>query len=197
MAGQPQASNLEELLDELRHAGEKDNGKVSMDMLLECVGRRSFGPVLLVAGLIAVSPISGIPGMPTTVAILVAAVALQFLFGRDHFWLPQWVLRREISHAKFCKALDFLRRPAAFIDRFLKPRLQFLTHHFGIQAIAVLCIVIAATMPPLEIMPFAATTAGAALTAFGLSLIAHDGLLGLVAVALTVGVAALVVYSLL
>jgi hypothetical protein len=153
--------------------------------------------VLLLAGLIAVSPLSGIPGIPTTVAVIVIVVSVQFLIGRRHFWLPRWVRERHFPHDRFCRALARVRRPARVVDRFLKPRLEILTHAGGVHAIAVLCIVIAATMPPLEIVPFAATAAGFALTAFGLSLIAEDGLVALIALLVTASVAGLVVYSFL
>lgn len=191
-----QPANLEDLLDELSHAAEH-GGKTSLGDLVESVGRRSFGPLLMLAGLIALSPLSGIPGMPTTIAVLVVVVAVQFLMRRDHFWLPQWLLKREVSHEQFCKALRWVRRPARFIDRFLRPRLTFMTHAAGIYAIAILCIVIAATMPPLEVVPFAATSAGAALAVFGLALIANDGLVAVLALAITAVVAGLVVYSFL
>ncbi len=49
------------------------------------------------------------------------------------------------------------------------------------QTIAIACIVIGIAMPAMEIVPFSANGAGAALTAFGLSLIANDGLLALLA----------------
>ena len=48
-----------------------------------------------------------------------------------------------------------------------------------------LCIIIAISMPAMEVVPFVANAAGAALTAFGLSLIAHDGLLALIAFVFT------------
>ncbi len=47
--------------------------------------------------------------------------------------------------------------------------------------VAIFCIVIAAGMPLMKLVPFSATTAGVALAAFGLALIAHDGLLALLA----------------
>lgn len=50
---------------------------------------------------------------------------------------------------------------------------------------------------PLEVIPFSANVAGAALTAFGLSLIAHDGILALFAFAFTIATFGLVVYNLI
>jgi hypothetical protein len=49
----------------------------------------------------------------------------------------------------------------------------------------------------MEFVPFSANIAGAALTAFGLALIAHDGLLALLAFVLTAMIVALGVYHFL
>jgi len=177
-----QPTNLEQLLDRLSEAGE-GYGHVSLGTMLDTVGRRSFGPLLLVLGLIALSPLSGVPGIPTTLAVMVLLIGGQQLLGRTHFWLPRFLLRRSTSREKFERTLRFLRPGARFVDKLVRPRLTALTQSAALYAIAVLCIVIAMTMPPLEIVPFANTTAGAALAAFGLALIAHDGILAMVALA--------------
>jgi hypothetical protein len=190
--GDPTLTNLDQLLHRLCD-GAGDGDKVSIGALVEAVGNRSFGPLILVAGLIALSPLSGIPGIPTTVAVIVGLVAGQMLFGRKHFWLPQWVLRRSVSRKRFEKALRWVRRPARAIDRLLRPRLTFLTDTIGAYAIAVLCVLIASAMPPMELVPFAATIAGAALTAFGLALIARDGVVALLALILTAGITGLTI----
>jgi hypothetical protein len=187
-------TNLEEMLDRLGRIP-ANNDRIALGTVLATVGRRSFAPLLLVAGLIAFSPLSGIPGVPTLVALMVVLIAGQLFFKRRHFWLPQWLLRRQISTAKYEIGLKALRRPARFIDRFLRPRLTALTQDAGLYAIAVLCVLIAATMPPMELVPFAATSAGAALTVFALSLIAHDGLVALLALILTSTTAVLVLSS--
>lgn len=49
----------------------------------------------------------------------------------------------------------------------------------------------------MEFVPFSATGAGAALTAFGLALIAHDGLLALIAFLFTALTFGVVIYALL
>ncbi|HEX3034414.1 MAG TPA: exopolysaccharide biosynthesis protein [Thermodesulfobacteriota bacterium] len=95
-----------------------------------------------------------------------------------------------------------MRSPARFVDRLLRPRLTIFTHQTAAYVIAIVCVVIAAAMPVMELVPFSANVAGAALTAFGLSLIAHDGLLALLAfvfTAITFGLITfgLVVYNLL
>jgi hypothetical protein len=52
-------------------------------------------------------------------------------------------------------------------------------------------------MPVMEVVPFSANAAGIALAAFGLALIAHDGVLALIAFVFTVITAGLMIYSLL
>lgn len=188
--------SLQELLDRIMEAAD-DRDQVSLGEIMEAVGSRSFGPLLLLAGVITVSPLSGIPGVPTMMSVLVLLLAIQLLLPRKHFWLPQWLLRRSLPRDKLEKAMKWVRPPARLIDRLLRRRLTIFTNRAGMYAIAIICIVIAAAMPAMEVVPFTATGAGAALTAFGLSLIARDGSLALLAYLITVGILGVVLYNLL
>ena len=170
--------NLEELLDRIAAAAD-DRREVSLAQVLETVGTQSFGPLLLIPGLLTVTPLSGIPGLPTVMGILIAVIAAQLLFCRDHVWLPQWIRKRTVSRKKLCKALAWLRKPSRFIDRLIRPRLPALIHGPARRVIALVCGAIGLSMPPLEILPFVATSSGAVITIFGLAMIARDGLLAL------------------
>lgn len=172
------------MLDRLKQAGRSDE-RVDLGTMVGTVGRRTFAPLLLLPGLIALSPLSGIPGVPSLTALMVLLIAGQLLFGRDTFWLPRWLLNRTVSRTKYEATLKWLRRPARFIDRLLRPRLTILTRGAAQYGTAILCAIVALTMPVMEILPFAATSAGAAFTAFALSLLAHDGLLALIAMTVT------------
>ncbi|WP_407352783.1 exopolysaccharide biosynthesis protein [Luteimonas sp. R10] len=175
-------AGLEELLERLAGSA-RQAGHVSVAEMLAAAGQRSFGPLLLVPGLIVLSPLSGVPGLPSAVAVLVLLVAVQLLCRRRHVWLPQWTLRRSVSARLLQRAVRVLRPVARVVDRLTRPRLRMLADAEGpaLYPIALLCILIALTMPPLELVPFANSIAGAALTAFGLALITRDGLLALVA----------------
>jgi hypothetical protein len=188
-------TNLEELLDGF---SEIDTGsrRVSLGAMLETVGRRSFGALLLALGVIPFSPLSVIPGVSTTVAVLVLLIAGQFLFGRNYFWLPRWLLRRSVSRSKFNRALKILRPVARFVDKLIGRRLTVLTESAAVYGIAGASIVIALIMPPLEMLPLANHVAGAALTAFGLGLMAHDGVLVIIALAFCLGGLALLASAL-
>jgi hypothetical protein len=57
---------------------------------MDAVGRRSFGPLLLLAGIVLAAPgVGDIPGVPTVMGLFILLVSGQMLFDRDHFWMPQ------------------------------------------------------------------------------------------------------------
>lgn len=178
------AADLEELIEQIDQAA-RGRDEISLQRIMEAVGRRSFGPLILTAGLIMTTPVSGIPGLPTMLSACILLVAVQLLLNWDHFWLPKWMLTRTITTHRLRRALKMLARPAQWVDRPLRPRMRFLTHNGGSRLAALVCIVIALLTPPLELVPFAATTAGIALSALGLSLVTHDGLFALIAYLLT------------
>lgn len=177
-------ANLEGLLERIsRTAGRSE--RITLGAIVEAVGTKAFGPLLALSGIILISPLSGIPGMPTTMGIIILLIAVQLLCGRTHFWLPQPLLKRSFSTKTIDKTLRRLSKPASYIDRLLRPRLIGLTHGFGLFPIPITCIILALSMPLMELVPFSATSAGLILTAFGLALVAHDGLLALIAFILT------------
>lgn len=193
MPPQNPPSDLEELVDRLEDAAGRGD-EVSLDEMMDEVGRRSFGPLLLLGGVIMMAPVIGdIPGVPVILGLFVLLIAVQLLIGHDHFWLPQWLLRRSVASDKVKKATGkWLRRPARFIDRFLRPRLRRFTGKGGARAIAIACVLLALATPIAEFIPFSANGVGAAITLFGLALIVHDGVVALIGwfvVALTVGLA--------
>ncbi|BCB71512.1 hypothetical protein HMEPL2_18630 [Vreelandella aquamarina] len=171
------ATNLTELIHTMERM-ERENAQVSVDDVVHAVGRRSFGPLLLLAGLITLAPIIGdIPGMPTLMAVLVLLTSSQLLVGRETFWLPKWLLKRSLSRQKFDKALHYMQKPAKWVDGLLGVRLAWMTGYIGIRVTAFACLLVALAMPPMEFIPFSANGAGLALTLFGLGLVARDGLM--------------------
>lgn len=190
--------NLNELFDKIEESVDQEGEKISLGDVLDIIGRRSYGPVLLVAGLITLAPIIGdIPGVPTIMALIVILISVQLLIRKETFWLPAWLLDRSIKPEKLTKTLRWVRRPARFIDSYLKPRLLLFSTGIATYVIALVCMMIALVMPVMEMIPFSANGAGAALTAFGLALIARDGLLSLIAFSLTALTASVILYNLL
>lgn len=182
------------LLDRVRHSTDAHADRVSLGDVVEALGSRAFGPLLLLLGLIIISPIGDIPGASALLGLLTALVAVQLLWRRGEPWLPDWALRRSVRSDRVERSLGWLEKPAAFADRHLHPRLRALTGRTGRYAIALGCVFAALLLVPLEFVPGASTFVGVTLIAFGVSLVSHDGLAALLAFVFTAGAIGLIVW---
>ncbi len=194
VSGQPRS--LGDLLQRIAEVA-STRERVRLGIIMQAVGTRSFGPVLLLIGVILVSPLSGLPGMPTTMGVLLFLISIQLLFGRHSFWMPAWLLSRSVPSDKLQRALRWLERPARFIDWWLRPRLSYLASSGGAVGVAALCTLLALVMPLMEVVPFSATAAGVAIVTFGLALVAFDGLFVLIGFAYLMTVGSLAIAGLL
>lgn len=172
--------NLQGILDEL--CGLVDCGlnptatdQVSIRDIMARIGRRSYGPLLLVIGLFAISPATVVPGMTWLSAGLTLIVALQLALGMHRPWLPKGMLDRTISRDLLVKGVNGFRPWARRIDALLKPSLTFLTAVPFVNLIALICVAAALITVPLGFIPLAPLAPGIAIVVFGLGLTARDG----------------------
>ncbi len=172
-------------LDELAAA----QPRVCIGDVLDDFGTRSFGIFILVPPLIEFSPIGGIPGVPTFLALIVAITAAQLFMGKDHVWMPQFIQQRSVSGRRLHKAVGRLRGVAHWLDAHSHGRLETLTEGVWMRAAAVMIIALCCTVPPLEFIPFASSAPMLAIAAFGLALTVRDGVLMVIALTLAVAAA--------
>lgn len=175
MTAPPDPPDFDDLLDRMETAGSTD--RVSFRDVYEHLGQRSFGVLLLVPALIALSPVGGIPGVPTVLAAVILLIAAQLIAGRPHFWLPRFILDRSVARGHLERAVEAMRPVLRFVDRFLCPRLTVLAGPLANRFIALFCILLVLTVPPLEFVPFGGTPIWVAIGAFGIGLTTKDGLL--------------------
>ena len=182
------SDKLNDVLDDLAELAENE-GEVSVKDVIEKVGSRGQGVFLMVPGLIGMTPLGGIPGVPTILGILVIVLGAQVLMGRQKVWVPDMVGNRSVSDDRLGRAVSKTRKPARWIDRHFGQRLESLTGTTAVRVAAALCVLFGLLMPPLEIVPFAALIPFTAVTLLGLSLTLRDGVL--MAIAFTASIAAL------
>ncbi len=173
-----------EILDCLDEVAD-EHEKVSIGDILDAIGNRSYGPALMIPALLELTPIGAIPGVPTFLAVIVSLIALQMLFGKKHLWLPGFIRHRSVSAEKVEKSSKKLRKIGRFLDKWFHGRLKKLTRGVPVRIAAVLIIALCATVPPLELLPFASSGPMLAVAMFGLALMVRDGLLMLIATALS------------
>src|SRR5690606_15902608 len=121
-------ASMSETLEHLEEKGEENNGKkVSLEELLESLGQKSFGPMLLLPALITLMPvIGGIPGLPFITASWIILVAGQMLLGRKHFWFPQRLLKLKVDSDKLQHSVQSVTPWVRWIETFIRPRLAWL-----------------------------------------------------------------------
>jgi hypothetical protein len=176
--------DLEELLEQLESAGGRGK-EVSVREVRDAIGRRAFAPLLLLVSLVGFTPLGGIPGVPTALAVIVILVAGQVALSRRHLWAPAFVLDRQVEKRKLQKSARALKPFARWVDKVIRPRLTFLTEPPWSAVIAVTCVLLALTVPPFELVPFVDLPLWGAMVAFSLALFAHDGVLAIIAFILT------------
>ncbi|MGF1554294.1 MAG: exopolysaccharide biosynthesis protein [Paracoccaceae bacterium] len=179
MATEREERSLSDVLDSLEATA--DDGEMRVNDVLGAFGDRSLGAILAMLGLVVMIPVFGsIPGVPTLVAVLVIAMTAQVALGRGALQVPGRLGRASIGRERVESGIERARPWARRVDRVLSERLTVLTRgRLGRGCIAFAAVLLAVTMPPLEVVPWAALAPATGITAFGLALIARDGLFAL------------------
>lgn len=175
-----QTHNLTGLLDKIeqrvkRDGGDAAEGKLSMGDILDLAGRRAYGPLLLIIGIMSVSPLSLIPGSTWGFAVLTLLVAAQLGLNLKHPWLPKAALNMSFPEKKISSALKKVKPWTRAVDHVVKPRLQFLAGEPWLALVALLAVIAALITFPLSLIPFAPFLPGATIILIGLGLTARDG----------------------
>ena len=182
-------TDLEGVLDCIVRSDINRDGQITIKEIMSMIGERSFGPLILVPGLIGLSPIGAIPGVPLMTSIIVMFFTVQALVGAPHIWLPGVIQRRSLPSARIVPLLEKFRPTVAFIDRFFMPRLTFLTIGPFFYVLIAFCLLVALATPFIELIPMAGIIPNAAIVAFALAIVARDGLWALIAMGFTGGTA--------
>ncbi|QEI08016.1 exopolysaccharide biosynthesis protein [Pigmentiphaga aceris] len=187
---------LEQLVEAIDQLGRRQQ-RVSLGDMQQEIGERSFGPFLFLPAIVELSPAGGIPGVPTLLGIIVSIFAVQMLLGRRSFWMPAFLSRRTLDGDKLHAALRKVKPVVRYMDRVVRPRWQWLTRKPFIQLVALSSIAAAASVPPLEVLPFASSLPFSAIALLGLGVITRDGVLTVAGMVAAVSALVLVAWVLL
>ncbi len=158
-------------VDDVTHGEATD-----LKTLITAFDDRAFGPVLTLCGVILLTPIGAIPGVPLALFIILASFAIQIIFGRSHPWMPGVLSRLTISQRKIESSRKVLRPVLEKIDPLLRPRWPFAVRPVARKVAALMTLLLGASLIPLGAIPFAAVIPGAIIVTLGLGITARDGL---------------------
>ena len=165
--------NLGSLLQSLEDRTSGD--RVSVAQMLNAVGRRSYGPLLLLLGFISITPLTIIPGANWLISLVTLLIAGQILLGKAYPWVPGRILKIAFPRKAMLEGIKQADPYVRQVDRFLKPRLAFLTDTPFVQLVALICVAAALLGFPLGLIPFGPVLPGLTVLLFGLALTARDG----------------------
>ncbi len=162
--------------------------RVSLGDLIQALGDRSLGTILLALSLPTVAPVP--LGVSCLFDLPILLFSARMAFGRRGAVLPDWLLRRSVSRKMAGRMIDAAMPRLTGIERMLKPRVSRFAaidreRWFGflILLLSLTCVV------PL---PLTGWLPGFALVLLSLGLIERDG--AAIAVSLALTVAALVFF---
>ena len=146
--------------------------RLRLQDLIEGLGERSFGFLLLLFGLAcAIAP----PGLATIFSIPLLFFGLQMLAGYRTPWLPRSISERSFAKADLEKTILRAVPAMRWVETICRPRLQFLIGRLGERLLGllvfVLAVVIALPGPGTNFPP------GVAIAFMSIAIIERDGLL--------------------
>jgi hypothetical protein len=158
---------------------------VDLKTVIEAFGNRAFGPILLLCSLFLLTPLGILPGVPVAFGLVVILFALQLLFRRPYPWMPEVLAKVKISPSALAKADRFAGPWLDRVDNVVKPRAEWIVRGPMLSIVAMVSILLAATMVPLGVVPFGVVPPAFIIGLLGLGITARDGVFITIGLALS------------
>ena len=172
-----------------------DGQDTTLGTIVDSIGERGFGLLLLVLALPAALPIPA-PGYATPFGILMAGLGVQMILGRHHPKLPQAARRRTISYKNFQRTVRGAGLPLKVAEFLIRPRLARLARARSVHRVVGVIVVIMSCFMALPI-PLTNTAPSFVIFLLAASMLEEDGLLllaGALAAPVAGGIAVLALY---
>lgn len=162
----------EELADLRTRAGER---AITLREVIQTLGGRAYMLLVLLLAIPFITPIP-LPGLSTPFGLAIALIAFRLSLGQRP-WLSKNLQRKELPAGFIGKVFSFSEKLLRFFEKFLRPRLTFLTDTpLLVQLHAVLMLLAAlALLLPLPI-PFSNSFPAWAILLMAAGLLERDGL---------------------
>jgi hypothetical protein len=180
---------LEAVVDEA--IKNSNNGKVALGDLLHAWGDRSYGPLFILLGFVAGTPLAIVPGAAAVVGVIIFILAIQMALGKVHPWLPNAALRQSISEKSLRKTREKAASFLFWLDHIVKERMIWASREITRRISAVLVSILGVLMIPFDAIPFAVAAPAWTVVIFGLAITARDGLVMILGAVACAGVAVL------
>lgn len=177
---------VQDILGRLYDTARRD--RVTLGDVVEAFGDRSFVPMLIVPALLVLSPLSGVPLFSSICGVTIAVISIQMLWpDRRYLWLPDRLMRRNVSGERARGAVARLCRVARWLDANARTRLRALVlTRPGRTILELACLFAGALMPFFEIVPFTSSILGFSVLLMATAILTRDGLFAVAGLAIFV-----------
>jgi hypothetical protein len=158
---------------------------ITIREIIEAFGERAFGFVLILFSLPNCVPAP--PGIAGIVGTPVLIFGIQMMLGHHRPWLPDVILRRSVSVAKFAKLIDIAEPKLRKLESFCKPRQTWLFNPLGDRIVGLFAFLAAVSV----LIPFPGTNfpPSIALVIMSIAVMQEDGVV--LGIGLAIGIAGL------
>ncbi|MCC0044610.1 MAG: exopolysaccharide biosynthesis protein [Brucellaceae bacterium] len=174
----------------LRQLAETSAGPVTVEMIRDALGDRSFAALLVFCALLNLLPLP--PGSTLLFGPPLILITVQMIAGHQTVWLPRSWLRRSVGLERFRSMIDRLAPQLERLERLVKPRrwpFESATTSDRVIGVIGLVLAIAVTLP----IPLGNWLPAFAVAIIGLSLSERDGVF--LALGTAVGVISLLIIA--
>ena len=151
--------------------------KVSFGQMLDALGERGFGLLLMLFAIPNLLPFPGVPGVSFVTGMAILFISVQLILARDEPALPAWVSAKSFSRGQLAKFIVKTNPLLRWLEKPIRPRLSPMVTGMGERMIGVVGVIHALTLAlpiPMGNLPQAV-----ALILLALALIELDGLMAI------------------
>ena len=155
----------------------KPEDKVSFGQMVDALGERGFGLLLMVLALPNCIPFPGVPGVSFITGMAIFFISIQLIMAKDEPALPAWLSRKSFSCGQLSRFIVKTSPMLRWLEKPIQPRLPAVVVGFGERLIGVVAVIHALTLAlpiPMGNLPQAV-----ALILLALALTELDGLMAI------------------
>jgi hypothetical protein len=151
--------------------------EITFGQMLDALGERGFGLMLMLFAVPNLLPFPGVPGVSFVTGMAILFISVQLILAKDEPAFPDWISRKSFSRAQLSKFIMKTNPLLHWLEKPIRPRLAPVVAGFAERLIGVAGVIHALTLAlpiPMGNLPQAV-----ALILLALALIELDGLMAI------------------
>jgi hypothetical protein len=153
----------------------KPEDRVTFGEMLDKLGERGFGLLLMLMAVPNLLPFPGVPGVSFVTGMAILYIALQLMLAKDEPALPAWIRAKSFTRGQLSRFIVKTNPFLRWLEKPIRPRWTPVVAGFGERLIGFVALIHAVTLAlpiPMGNLPQAV-----ALILFSLALLELDGLM--------------------